>query len=276
MTGRSRRNSGRRSRAAAAAAEPERLQKVMARRLSISRRMADQMIVDGRVTVNGKVAIEGLRVTGAEHISLDGEPVAAEAFRRRVILYHKVAGEECSSRPGQSRISIFDRLPPPGGGKWITVGRLDVSTAGLLLLTTDGALANRLMHPSGGFDREYMVRLDRMPDDETLQRVRQGVQLEDGPAGFADLVMGPEPSGRNCWCCVTLLEGRNRLIHRIWSTEGLQVSRLIRVRFGPIELPRSLRRGQWRELTAPEITALDDWPQADPIQPPTPRSPRAQ
>lgn len=254
-----------RRRLPAASPPPERLQKLLARTLSVSRRTAEQMIADGRIQVDGEVAVLGSKVSAeTRDIRVDGRRLRpTPATRRRVIMYHKPDGEECSRRPSGGRKSVFDALPPTsrdGKGRWIAVGRLDVSTSGLLLLTTDGAFAHRLMHPSGGFDREYMVRLDGSPPEEALQRVRCGVQLDDGPAAFADLVMGPESEGRNRWCCVTLLEGRNRLIHRIWATENLQVSRLMRVRFGPLSLPRSLRRGQWRELSAQEIAAFDNWP----------------
>ena len=240
------------------AAVPLRLQKVLAQALGVSRRTADDWITAGRITVAGQTATPGLRINSGERIQLDGEPVPMPApVPRHLILYHKPVGEECSWLPDGGRKSIFAKLPPlPGNNRWISVGRLDVTTSGLLLLSSDGAVAHQLMHPSAGYDREYLVRLRGSASEAALKRLVQGVQLDDGVAQFADLVAGPDRGGHNRWYCVTLMQGRNRLIHRLFASEGLEISRLHRIRFGAQWLPRDLRPGQWRELKAREIEEL--------------------
>lgn len=236
----------------------ERLQKVLAAAGVASRREIEQWIRAGRITVNGVAATLGQKVTGQERILVDGRVLPALRKSRpapRVLMYHKPAGEVCTRADPAGRPTIFDRLPPVPGARWINVGRLDLATSGLLLLTTDGALAHALMHPSRQVTREYAVRVQGAVSSSVLERLRQGIDLEDGPAAFAAV----EPAGgagSNQWFRVTVTEGRNRLVRRAWEAVDCRVSRLIRTRYGPMELPRSLRPGQHRRLGDGELAAL--------------------
>ncbi|MDQ1302698.1 MAG: Pseudouridine synthase [Pseudomonadota bacterium] len=236
----------------------ERLQKVLASAGVASRRVIEQWIGAGRITVNGTVATLGTKVSGRERILVDGKPVPALRKSRpgpRVLLYHKPAGEVCSRSDPEKRPTIFDQLPPLEGSRWINVGRLDIATSGLLLLTTDGTLANALMHPSSGIEREYAVRVQGTVTALTLNVLRQGVELEDGPASF-DQVEPAGGEGSNQWFKVVVTEGRNQLVRRAWAAVDCRVSRLIRVRYGPISLPRALRAGQHRLLKEAELNRL--------------------
>lgn len=239
-------------------AATERLQKVLAGAGVASRREVEQWIKAGRITINGNVATLGQKVSGREKILIDGKPVPALRKTRpspRVLAYHKPSGEVCTRSDPEGRPTVFDRLPPIQGSRWINVGRLDLATSGLLLLTTDGALANALMHPSREIDREYAVRVQGTVGDATLERIRAGIPLDDGVARF-DLVERTGGEGSNQWFRVVVSEGRNRLVRRVWEAVECRVSRLIRVRYGPIELSRSLRPGHHRLLKEKEIDAL--------------------
>ncbi|NIR27794.1 MAG: pseudouridine synthase [Gammaproteobacteria bacterium] len=238
--------------------DTEKLQKVLARAGLGSRRALEQWIAQGRVTVNGERAELGTRVRLSDVVCVDGRRVRlppAHPARSRVLLYHKPVGEVCTRRDPEGRPTVFARLPRLKGGRWIPVGRLDVNTSGLLLFTDDGALAHRLMHPSTGFDREYAVRVFGEVTPEILERLRRGVMLDDGAAHFDDIVfVGGE--GTNQWYHVALSEGRKREVRRLWESQGLRVSRLIRVRYGPVQLPPHLRRGDWEELPESEVQWL--------------------
>jgi len=238
--------------------EGERLQKVLARVGLGSRRELETWIVDGRVTVDGVVAKLGDRVVPGQDIRVDGQALTGgmrHGTRRRVILYHKPEGEVCTMSDPEGRATVFDHLPVLRGARWIVVGRLDFNTQGLLLFTTDGELAYRLMHPSSEIEREYAVRVLGQVDATMLARLHEGVMLDDGPAHFDDVVdAGGE--GANHWYHVTLKEGRNREVRRLWEAVGVTVSRLIRVRFGAITLPRQLRPGRWMDLEKENLATL--------------------
>lgn len=236
----------------------EKLQKVLARAGLGSRRELELWIEAGRVTVNGAIAKLGDRVLPQQDIRVDGQPLSASArhgTRRRVIIYHKPEGQVCTTSDPQGRPTVFDHLPVLRGARWIVIGRLDFNTQGLLLFTTDGELANKLMHPSSEIEREYAVRVLGKVEADMLTRLRAGVQLDDGPAHFDDIIdAGGE--GANHWYHVILKEGRNREVRRMWEAVGLKVSRLIRVRFGPVTLPRMVRPGRWEELDPEVLTTL--------------------
>jgi 23S rRNA pseudouridine2605 synthase len=237
----------------------ERLQKWLAAAGKGSRREIENWIAAGRVTVNGRKAMLGQKVSGAERIAIDGRVVRVAHKRRRsparVVLYHKPVGEVCTRTDPQGRPTVFDSLPKVVDGRWVMVGRLDLDTSGLLLFTTDGALAHALMHPSSELPREYAVRIRGAVGAPELRRLRDGVELEDGQARFEE-IHSEGGEGANRWFRVMLKEGRNRIVRRLWEAVGCQVSRLIRVRFGPVNLPRHLPRGRFRELNAREITQL--------------------
>ena len=224
----------------------ERLQKVLARAGLGSRREIEGWIQAGRIQVNGVTAELGAQVDGGETISIDGKTIAlAPPEATRVIAYHKPLGEITTRSDPEGRPTVFDHLPRLEQGRWIAVGRLDINTSGLLLLTNDGELANRLMHPSRQLEREYAVRVFGEVDGLILNALLEGVELEDGPARFMS-VRDAGGSGSNRWYHVVLGEGRNREVRRLWESQGVQVSRLIRVRYGPIELGRRLPAGKWQ------------------------------
>lgn len=259
-----------------------RLQKLLAAAGLGSRRTVEQWIREGRVTIGGRPARLGDRAGPADDVRLDGTRVRlgppAGRGEREVLLYHKPLGEVTTRSDPAGRPTVFDRLPSPQRGRWIVVGRLDVSTSGLLLFTTDGDLAHRLMHPSAEVEREYRVRVRGRPEPRTLRRLLEGVELEDGPARFdriaperrqsrpGERAAGVSSGGADGradtgsqghqWYRVVLHEGRNREVRRLWSAVGFEVSRLVRVRYGALELPQSLRPGAWRLAAPAEIAAL--------------------
>jgi 23S rRNA pseudouridine2605 synthase len=214
-------------------------------------------IAGGRVTVNDAPATLGQRVAPGDRVKVDGRLLAPRWETRlpRVLVYNKPAGEIVSADDPEGRPTVFDRLPHVRGGRWIAVGRLDYNTSGLLVLTTSGDLAARLMHPRYEIEREYAVRIDGRLSGEETERLTAGVPLEDGPARF-DALSDEGGEGRNRWYRVVLHEGRNREVRRIFEALGRRVTRLMRVRFGPLALPPGLRRGQYRELDEADVGHL--------------------
>jgi len=234
----------------------EKLQKVLARAGLGSRREMERWIEARRIVVDGKPAKLGDRVDALSRISVDGKPFKVPVGEEtRCILYHKPTGEVCTRKDPESRRTVFERLPKLKSGRWISIGRLDFNTSGLLLFSTDGELANALMHPSANIEREYMVRVMGEVDDGMLQRMTEGVMLEDGVARFTDIQPG-SGDGINRWYYVVLMEGRNREVRRLWESQGLTVSRLKRVRYGDVFIPSKVKQGQWIELERKEIKSL--------------------
>ena len=236
--------------------ETEKLQKVLAALGHGSRRELEQLIAAGRVTVNGTTAHLGQRVAEGDVIALDGRKLALKSTDpSRVIVLNKPAGVICARNDPEGRRSVFDGLPSLRRGRWISIGRLDMQTTGLLLLTNDGALAHRMMHPSTGLDREYAVRVDGRLEEPRLQALTTGVMVDGERCRFSD-VQYYDGSGRNHWYHVVLMEGRNREVRKLFAGVGVQVSRLKRVRYGPVVLPSRLKRGAFAELGRADLAAL--------------------
>ncbi len=236
----------------------EKLQKVLARMGVGSRREMERWIGEGRISIDGNKARLGDRVEPQQIIRIDGRIVsqsAAREIRPRALLYYKPEGEICARTDPKERPTVFDRLPLLRNGRWINIGRLDINTSGLLLFTNHGELANRLMRPSYQVEREYAVRVLGKIDGRSLQRLRDGIVLEDGIARF-DAISDAGGEGANHWYQVVLREGRNREVRRLWEAVGVQVSRLIRIRYGPVILPCRLRIGNWQELDKKDLYNL--------------------
>lgn len=226
----------------------EKLQKVLARAGLGSRREIEKWIATDKISVNGKPAVLGDRITRRDKIRVNGRLVQLQPITDiRVLMYYKPEGEMCTRSDPEGRPTVFDKLPPIKNARWIVVGRLDFNSMGLLLFTNDGELANKLMHPSQEFEREYAVRVFGKVDEAMLTRLKTGVLLEDGITSFKQIKeAGGE--GANCWYHVVVTEGRNHLVRRLWESQGVKVSRLIRIRYGSVSLPPSLHAGMWKEL----------------------------
>lgn len=237
----------------------EKLQKILANYGLGSRREMEKWIDDGRVSVDGNTAKLGDRAELTDQIRVDGHVISGvdKESSCRVLMYNKPEGELCSRNDPEGRATVFDRLPMIRPGRWIAVGRLDINTSGLLLFTNDGELANRLMHPKHEVEREYAVRVFGDVEKSHLNALKQGVKLDDGMAKFTQIKAHPnEEESLNQWFNVTLSEGRNREVRRLWESQGMQVSRLIRVRYGALELKKRLPQGAWIELGLEEINTL--------------------
>lgn len=239
---------------------PQRLHKLLALAGLGSRRDMEELIASGRITINGEVAQVGAGVTPNDVVKLDRRIVHLpfEAELPRVLLYHKPEGEIVSQDDPENRATVFDKLPRVRGGRWVAIGRLDINTSGLLIFTTSGELANHFMHPRYEVEREYAVRLMGELTDAQMSQLTVGVELEDGMAQF-DSIQDKGGEGANHWYEVMLREGRNREVRRLFEALGLMVSRLMRVRFGPVNLPARLKRGQMLELTSKEVAGLLEW-----------------
>lgn len=238
----------------------EKLQKVLARAGLGSRRQAETWIEEGRVSVDGEVATVGDRVEGHEDIRVDGKRVpvrSEEEQQHRILIYHKNVGEVSSRSDPENRPTVFDHLPNLRGARWVQVGRLDINTAGLMLFTTDGELAHRLMHPSNEFTREYAVRVRGEITEDKRRAMLEGVELEDGVSRFQSIEdAGGSEEGVNRWYKVTLIGGKYREVRRLLESQNLEVSRLIRTRFGDVTLPPDLRRGRWMDMPPEQVKQL--------------------
>lgn len=236
----------------------ERIQKLLSRAGYGSRREIERLVEAGEILVNGQRAELGQQISARDRVVLRGRRLHIESRLHatpKVLMYHKPAGEVCTRNDPEGRKTVFSSLPRIHNGRWIMVGRLDLNTDGLLLFTTDGELANKLMHPSSEIEREYASRILGKVEPEMLQNLQKGVELEDGMANFLS-IKDAGGEGANHWYHVVLAEGRNREVRRLWETQGLTVSRLIRVRYGIVELPRQLRPGKFRELDVKEMRKL--------------------
>ena len=237
---------------------PERIQKFLSRAGVGSRRQIETWIKEGRIKVNGKPAQLGDHISSADKVKLDNRFIRLSDPAKekiKVLAYYKPSGEICARRDPKHKKTVFDSLPKLKNGRWVNIGRLDINTIGLLLFTNDGEFANQLMHPSSEVEREYAVRVLGKASQSQLHAMQKGVKLEDGPARFTDIVeSGGE--GVNQWYHVVIMEGRNREVRRLWESQGLKVSRLMRVRFGSYILPRSKRPGNFWDLDDSEIKLL--------------------
>ena len=251
-------------------APSQKLHKVLAQSGLGSRRLMEEWIREGKITVNGAVATIGARIGPADLVRVGRKVIRWPGTGRvpRVLLYHKPEGEIVSHDDPQGRTSVFDQLPSLRGAKWLAVGRLDYNTSGLLIFTTSGELANRMMHPRFAVEREYAVRIVGQLTSAQIERLTSGIELADGPAACLS-VEDEGGEGTNHWYRIVLREGRNRVVRRLFEALGLTVSRLMRVRFGVVALPPRLKRGQVSALPAAEVKRLLDWldenaPEAEP------------
>jgi 23S rRNA pseudouridine2605 synthase len=235
----------------------ERLQKVMAAAGLGSRRALEKQIAEDKVRVNGEIAEVGRNISVGDTISFEAKSwkVVSVPVQHRTLIYNKPEGEVTSRSDPQGRPTVFDRLPRVKDGRWIAIGRLDINTTGLLLLTTDGQFAHAMMHPSSNVDREYACRIRGQASLEQIKQLKEGVELDDGPASFSD-IQEAGGSGENNWYHVTIMEGRNREVRRLWKAVGLMVSRLKRVRYGAAFLPKRLLVGKCSEISAADHAIL--------------------
>lgn len=258
--------------AEADSSQKERLHKMLSAAGIGSRREMEDWIAEGRITVNGQVATVGAQVTPADVVKVDGRPVRLhwKIELPKVLIYHKPEGEIVSRDDPDGRVSVFDSLPRLKGQRWISVGRLDFNTEGLLIFTTSGELANRLSHPRYEVEREYAVRVLGDLTTEHMDKLTKGIELEDGLANV-ESIYAAGGEGANQWYRLVIKEGRNREVRRLFEAIGLTVSRLIRVRFGPVAMPPRVKRGMRQDLTEDEVKKLLDWCGLDASGKPKPR-----
>ena len=235
----------------------ERIQKILANEGIVSRRQAEKLIREGRIKVNGQEAFLGMSISRRDLIEIDGKVVEISEGTNplRVLMYNKKVGEISSTKDPEGRPSVFLALPKISKGKWISVGRLDINTSGLMLFTNNGELANKLMHPSSKIEREYVARIRGQVEPDHIRRLLEGVNLEDGKANFSDIQPGRKGKS-NQWFAMVIMEGRTREVRRMWESQGFAVSRLKRVRIGGLFLPANLRQGNYKELAEKEIKSI--------------------
>ena len=235
----------------------ERIQKILANEGIVSRRQAENLIREGRIKVNGQEAILGMSISRRDSIEIDGKAVEISEGTNplRVLMYNKKVGEISSTKDPEGRPSVFLALPKISKGKWISVGRLDINTSGLMLFTNNGELANKLMHPSSKIEREYVARIRGQVEPDHIRKLLEGVNLEDGKASFSDIQPGRKGKS-NQWFAMVIMEGRTREVRRMWESQGFSVSRLKRVRIGGLFLPANLRQGNYKELAEKEIKSI--------------------
>lgn len=235
----------------------ERIQKILANEGIVSRRQAENLIREGRIKINGQEAILGMSISRRDSIEIDGKAVEISEGTNplRVLMYNKKVGEISSTKDPEGRPSVFLALPKISKGKWISVGRLDINTSGLMLFTNNGELANKLMHPSSKIEREYVARIRGQVEPDHIRRLLEGVNLEDGKASFSDIQPGRKGKS-NQWFAMVIMEGRTREVRRMWESQGFAVSRLKRVRIGGLFLPANLRQGNYKELAEKEIKSI--------------------
>ena len=235
----------------------ERIQKILANEGIVSRRQAENLIREGRIKINGQEAILGMSISRRDSIEIDGKAVEISEGTNplRVLMYNKKVGEISSTKDPEGRPSVFLALPKISKGKWISVGRLDINTSGLMLFTNNGELANKLMHPSSKIEREYVARIRGQVEPDHIRKLLEGVNLEDGKASFSDIQPGRKGKS-NQWFAMVIMEGRTREVRRMWESQGFSVSRLKRVRIGGLFLPANLRQGNYKELAEKEIKSI--------------------
>ena len=235
----------------------ERIQKILANEGIVSRRQAENLIREGRIKINGQEAILGMSISRRDSIEIDGKAVEISEGTNplRVLMYNKKVGEISSTKDPEGRPSVFLSLPKISKGKWISVGRLDINTSGLMLFTNNGELANKLMHPSSKIEREYVARIRGQVEPDHIRKLLEGVNLEDGKASFSDIQPGRKGKS-NQWFAMVIMEGRTREVRRMWESQGFSVSRLKRVRIGGLFLPANLRQGNYKELAEKEIKSI--------------------
>ena len=235
----------------------ERIQKILANEGIVSRRQAENLIREGRIKINGQEAILGMSISRRDLIEIDGKAVEISEGTNplRVLMYNKKVGEISSTKDPEGRPSVFLALPKISKGKWISVGRLDINTSGLMLFTNNGELANKLMHPSSKIEREYVARIRGQVEPDHIRKLLEGVNLEDGKASFSDIQPGRKGKS-NQWFAMVIMEGRTREVRRMWESQGFSVSRLKRVRIGGLFLPANLRQGNYKELAEKEIKSI--------------------
>ena len=236
-----------------------RIQKVLSEKGIASRRKIESLIKEGKIKVNNRTAVLGQPISNSDKVTIEGKSIRISDNQEpiRVLIYNKKVGEICSNNDPQGRSKVFDSLPSINSGRWISIGRLDINTSGLLLFSNNGSIANKLMHPSSNIEREYIARVHGKVDQTSINNLLTGVYLDDGLAKFTDVQMGRH-GATNYWFAMVIKEGRSREVRRLWESQGFEISRLKRVRFGGLFLPANLKKGSWKELNKEEMKKINN------------------